>query len=70
MPWVLGVTQIWTTYGTGGKKAGNDDEMEERISRMEDQYLRKEDTQKGCERMVEMEGKGAKDFCKIKEQKL
>lgn len=41
-----------------------------RISRMEDQYLRKEDTQKGRERMVEMEGKGAKDFCKIKEQEL
>ena len=41
-----------------------------RISRMEDQHLRKEDRQKGGERMVEMEGKGTKDFGKIKEQEL
>ena len=41
-----------------------------RLLRMEHQHLRKEDRQKGGEKVVEMEGKGSRDFGKIQEQEL
>lgn len=38
-----------------------------RLLRMENQHLRKEDRQKGGEKVVGMEGKGSRDFGKIQE---
>lgn len=41
-----------------------------RLLRMEHHHLRKEDRQRGGEKVVGMEGKGTRDFGKIQEREL